>query len=427
MAWVNDAYIQGYDPATLWTGPVMYMRHQQSRSALVKTAEHALRRKRPHIWIPPTVFIASREQQQFYIVNRPDGFVGVMDDSGSPQYVFDWNEIYPLLSIAMRKALSNLKNQNVNYSQTIAESNQVARLIAGSAKKIAGSFRALRKGDARGALQALGLKMTPKQSRAAPLKRLREARNLSRRELRAAGKSPDLFVKVGGRVRRVKDGNVDLLKTNAKAVADAHLEIQYGWKPLLRDVYGAAKDRFDEEKADPNLYRITVRATKSEVRDISGEYNLSAVAKTQRNGTLTYSARCRYYYTLVNPQLATMSQIGVTNPANLAWELLPWSFVADWFAPIGGWINSWDAQLGWSFLGGCYTAWWEVDYSGVCRPRSPSDPQFSTSVGRFRKKYVYRSTGGPTAFTNFPGFKNPFSRTHVANAIALLVSSVSVR
>jgi hypothetical protein len=49
---------------------------------------------------------------------------------------------------------------------------------------------------------------------------------------------------------------------------------------------------------------------------------------------------------------AFLNQTGFTNPINLLWELLPFSFVADWFLPIGNYLEALTAWNGLEFLDG---------------------------------------------------------------------------
>lgn len=51
--------------------------------------------------------------------------------------------------------------------------------------------------------------------------------------------------------------------------------------------------------------------------------------------------------------LSTLQQLGVTNPLLLAWELVPYSFIADWFIPVGDYLQSLDRFLGKEFVKGC--------------------------------------------------------------------------
>jgi hypothetical protein len=38
--------------------------------------------------------------------------------------------------------------------------------------------------------------------------------------------------------------------------------------------------------------------------------------------------------------------LGLINPAVVAWELVPFSFLVDWFIPVGKFLDSWTDQLG---------------------------------------------------------------------------------
>lgn len=42
----------------------------------------------------------------------------------------------------------------------------------------------------------------------------------------------------------------------------------------------------------------------------------------------------------------TFQQIGLTNPLLLGWELIPFSFVADWFIQVGDYLETLDALIG---------------------------------------------------------------------------------
>jgi hypothetical protein len=53
---------------------------------------------------------------------------------------------------------------------------------------------------------------------------------------------------------------------------------------------------------------------------------------------------------LSNPSLAQLNGTGLLNPALLYWELMPYSFVVDWFIPVGDVLASLTAGLG---LEGC--------------------------------------------------------------------------
>jgi hypothetical protein len=45
-------------------------------------------------------------------------------------------------------------------------------------------------------------------------------------------------------------------------------------------------------------------------------------------------------FTVNNPNTLLMNQMGFINPASIAWEAVPFSFVVDWFANVGQVLNS---------------------------------------------------------------------------------------
>lgn len=371
-----------------WSYQVERSRVSWSRSAVVKTAEHALRRKQPHIFLPPTAMNAQRYERR--IGNHTVVVCGGYTQSGcasesTPQLEdYDVAANFPdLQNLALIRALLNLKAQDVNYAQSFAERGQTARLVASSATKFARGLSQLRKGNIEGFAESLGFAYSKKRK--------------------------------------------------FKGIQEAWLETQYGWKPLLSDVHGIAKDLFEKDKASPNRYRVTVRgsANDASIKQLVNQvHSIGGDMRYDATQTLNRGSRCRLDYYQSNPMLGTLSSMGLTNPAELAWELLPWSFVADWFLPIGNYLSSWDADLGYSFCGGSVTDRyeWRVQNHRVYRAAvscALNGVSYWESTGHdlYRKK-VERRVYSSSPMPRFPGFKNPFSLVHAANAIALLGSAV---
>lgn len=143
------------------------------------------------------------------------------------------------------------------------------------------------------------------------------------------------------------------------------------------------------------------------------------------------TSRCKLVlrYRVASELTSFLAQTGFTNPINLAWEVLPFSFVVDWFLPIGPWLETLSAWNGLEFVGGSqtlFTRGWthlSVDYQGPCR-FIVNDQGIWVKHSRFSQEVVLldRSTLGGFPTQTLPTFKNPLSVTHASNALALVRS-----
>lgn len=221
-----------------------------------------------------------------------------------------------------------------------------------------------------------------------------------------------------------------------KSVADNWLALQYGWKPLLQDIQGAM-----ESVAQLNLGQTQTWTTRSSASsNVVGNQRLyQNVASGRETGAQSWVSRSTVRYGLrwkYDDHLTSfLAQTGFTNPISLAWELLPYSFVADWFIPIGPYLQALSAWDGLKFVDGWKTSMqevintWDVSYSGPSNPSDPRDVHMEQLTGAcWHRYFVYDRiplSGFPSP--KLPSFKNPLSVTHAANAVALVISNFKVR
>lgn len=120
------------------------------------------------------------------------------------------------------------------------------------------------------------------------------------------------------------------------------LEFIYGWAPTVSSAYEVA-DVLAEKWQNGSVITGKVKAhiDKEDVLPLTEFYLDGEIAATCRT-----TCKVFYQYTIVDKKLVTLSQLGFTNPAAIVWELLPWSFVIDWFVDVGGYINRMDYALG---------------------------------------------------------------------------------
>ncbi len=169
-----------------------------------------------------------------------------------------------------------------------------------------------------------------------------------------AGKTGDLILSTARRIdtayRALRRGNFKevarQLNISPRHVHKTWLEYRYGWLPLLMDVKGSA-----ELLAQHHLGRaenFVVSAKTSESKD----YTYSAVTlapngtSVRKNSSATYTARVKLHCRIDNGFVSSLQQMGLVNPALVAWELTPYSFVFDWFISVGDWLTACSALSG---------------------------------------------------------------------------------
>jgi hypothetical protein len=124
-----------------------------------------------------------------------------------------------------------------------------------------------------------------------------------------------------------------------------YLEYLYGWKPLADDVENAFQSMIDGYTGpEQKRFRLKVRKSK----------RLKSQHKIAVNATTYFFAPFVWEQTLFK-ELRTKvvlhyefpSQAGemlpTMTPFGTAWEAAPWSFVVDWFIPIGDWVGAMEA------------------------------------------------------------------------------------
>jgi len=139
-------------------------------------------------------------------------------------------------------------------------------------------------------------------------------------------------------------------KTLLRALADSHLEAVYGWSPLIADIRDAAVGvaRLVHD-ATPQRFRIfgqseQVNAQSADLTTVNSIPFLISRSSTAKviviyYGALSESAMSHMAGPALNRIVNTMG-LGPRDWLPTAWDLLPWSFVADCFANIGDVISA---------------------------------------------------------------------------------------
>jgi hypothetical protein len=199
------------------------------------------------------------------------------------------------------------------------------------------------------------------------------------------------------------------------------LQLQYGWKPLLSDVYGSVDALSKREARD---WRVTAKSGRKEIQTFDkSDYYWTGSAVWERGVFVRIDA------TPSNDLTMSLSSLGILNPLNVAWELVPYSFVVDWFLPIGAWLDSLDALLGYTNIWQSVTTYNKTTYVGSGKPTYYDGGMKVTQSwdewGEFTKIVRTATSGAP--LPSFPRLKDPRSLGHMANGLSLLAQAFGRR
>lgn len=142
----------------------------------------------------------------------------------------------------------------------------------------------------------------------------------------------------------------------AKLIASTHLEIIFGWVPLLQDIHAAANTVIQQSA---QTAFVSARA-KNNFRIAKGW------RKFQVSCMVTRSARIE----IGNPNTWLAERAGLLNPAAVAWDLVPWSFVVNMFVNTGQLVNSITDFAGLNFHESTITVTRRIDGTYISTPKT---------------------------------------------------------
>lgn len=244
-----------------------------------------------------------------------------------------------------------------------------------------------------------------------------------------------LFRDTVSRLNEVLSGKKRVVKSvltfvkNPRLIANDFLAFKFGVEPLLKDTFAAA-EALAAASIDDNVI-LTFRSNSK--REFSGNVK-NAFGSASLKGTVSVSYVVRFQ--VPNSIGRFLSSYGLLNPAEIAWEILPWSFVIDWFLPISKYLSDQSSTVGLEFVTGVRTVTITYDRRNNLTEAEfdapdPADPIYHgiPAYGVFPSRALgdlFRESKRRTVLTSLPGLvapviKNPFSLTHGLEALALLV------
>lgn len=300
--------------------------------------------------------------------------------SGAP------NQDPALANECLLEALDRLKDKKINLPVTFAERRQTAALFEDTAKRLATSYRAFRQGRF---VEAFSSRRTA-------------AARFSRRQFRRAARNAGL---------------------NPREYGDHWLKFTYGVRPMLSDLYGAVEQLHKSEKIRPPL--ITVKAQRNTVDSTEELLVRPDIYAFLQKVQTSEGCFIRLDYQYPGDFQRDWTELGITNPLDVAWELLPYSFMVDWFLPIGNYLNSLDAALGLTFRGGSVSMRTVIKKTGLGAsvPSVPSQ-RYSGKSNYFR---LVRTVYSTSPLPDLPSFHISLTKEKVASGLSILRQSLARR
>lgn len=375
----------------------------------------------------PTQWTNHAYRQDIY--GNRDAYKVVIGQDGSSSFVKSWDgtvafvfsEGIPSNSVPSssydRVDLNNLiiefrkdlKTGNFNAGVALAEHKQTANLIATNMNRLASAFIAVKHGKIGHALSVLkggdrkafsnGKLISKGSDSPIPMKKLTKWERLSTDRLYRQKKERDL--------------------------ANLWLELQYGWKPLLSDVHAAVKW----------VQSLPVPRTRlSKRKQVSGTYTSKASLNLGNNTGIITKLQTQKWreirsivveFEVANGFSNTLASLGLSNPLLIAWELVPYSFVVDWFLPVGNWLDGLDATVGLNFVRGSTSLIQTRSETNQYSSQLSSGSRSGSGSGSDSLDVVIydRSVLSSFPLASRPSLKDPISAGHAANALALLSQS----
>lgn len=209
-----------------------------------------------------------------------------------------------------------------------------------------------------------------------------------------------IFKRVIGIFRALKKLDLRYLKKeiSLKELKNRYLELRYALRPLFFDANGLI-EVFTSDRITTN--RLTYRGYKIKVG--SNEYNdvllytyvhpnYGYTFRGNQIGTRIISVRAGVLTSVIsdfnrNWLLAT----GVTELIPSIWELIPFSFIVDWFFSVGKWISMWTPKVGFNILASWYVVNETTDLASTVVSGVPTySHNYSNVVSR--AGYYHRTT-----------------------------------
>jgi hypothetical protein len=203
-----------------------------------------------------------------------------------------------------------------------------------------------------------------------------------------------------------------------KDIGSILLEFRYGWSPLMQDIQ-SAMEVLSKAIPDAPIKSVGTHGFSAVLPGAVGSYTANFKDR------VTVKGRIR----VTNPALDLANRLGLLNPLSLAWELIPFSFIVDWFLSVGNFLRSLTDHVGVELIDGSVTGRRHcvVPSMGYQKYVGPN-PWDRTTVSNGQSMYfkrIVRKVGMSTLPKPPLEAGTGLSITRAQNAVALLLQGLS--
>lgn len=329
-----------------------------------------------------------------YVPSPLDGFLGpVASDDYPPENAEALNKAYSKFIESWSAVQGQLGASLLESAEIPGAVKSLTSSIKGGFKtieraslKMAKAYRALRRGNLHGMCSTLGVSMKRKHRRSYHNARKRN---------------------------RVSQWTRDV----AHNASSYWLQYWFGWSPLASEVFNTVEiltsSKFAENLWIKNVGKSGYAGSHRD-RYFTGDDYL-------RTCDVDYKVRVRVGAELriVNPNVKNLTDLGLTNPVSWLWELVPFSFVVDWFTNVGQVIDSYTDLWGSDIRRAYYTTF----LRGTARATYGNPGIASPCIVEWRYFKQWRSVGMYKPILLKPSLlRFGHSLTRAATAVSLLIA-----
>lgn len=303
-----------------------------------------------------------------------DGVWQALDDTGIDTPVAPRAKHTRAQSITVRaECLAKVSDSDFNLGLALAEARQTGDLVAQSTITVLSVYKAVRKRQYKKALALLGIR---------------------------------------GKRKR------ELLNSLSGTASSAWLQLSFGWLPLIADIYGA----IETLTKSWNFKSPILSATRTRTFDNTGLVTLGS-GQWLAEGKLETKLTVKLFYTIEDRLLYVMNSLGLLNPLTIVWEKVPYSFVIDWFVPVGTFLSNLTGLVGCQYVSGYESIHTKTTEDLRIGYRVANLYKVSGGYPHFRvsaKAWSREVLPFPADFKGLPAFRLGLNRRRSIHAMALI-------